>query len=223
MWTQTPKTFKTSYGTPEIYKWKTALKRVLTYKCNGPEAELFFFKHPIYKADFSFKSKRLQGMRFIFAKPTAITDKETFLQYLSKLKEEIAGLGKIGKPKIRKKKSKGGYRYTCSWRSPEYFISLRCSYTSNSKKTFNPGKSKLTIFRRIPVVVQDKEAEEVSADTSETGEDSGIKSNDKGDRYLEVKMLKEDSPRDCLYASVKRIFDYYKTAPKDRSWKKIIK
>lgn len=221
LWTQTPKTFRTTYGSPEIYKWKTALKRVLTYKCNEPEAKLFFFKHPIDKAYFSFKSKQLQGMRLIFAKPTAISNKEIYLEYSSKLKEQIAGLGKIGTPKLRKRKSKGGYRYTYSWRSPEYFISLRCSYASDSKKTFNPGKSKLSIFRRVPIVVPDKKNEETPKNAPEESKDSNIKSNDKGDRYLEVKMLKEDSPKECLYASVKRIFDYYKNTPRGRSWGKI--
>lgn len=105
LWTQTPKTFKDTYGSPEIYKWKTALKRVLTYKCNAPEAELFFFKHPVYKADFSFKSKHLQGMRLIFAKPTAVANKEVFMEYASKLKEEVGGLAKVGAPKLIKKES----------------------------------------------------------------------------------------------------------------------
>ena len=223
LWTQTPKTFKDTYGSPEIYKWKTALKRVLTYKCNAPEAELFFFKHPVYKADFSFKSKHLQGMRLIFAKPTAVANKEVFMEYASKLKEEVGGLAKLGAPKLIKKKARGGYRYTYSWRSPEYFISLRCYYTSNSKKAFNPGRSRLSIFRRTPVIVPDKEAETAGDANAEITKNSNLKSNDKGDCYLEVKMLKESSPQDCLYASVKRIFDYYKTAPKDRSWEKIRK
>ena len=223
LWTQTPETFRTTYGSPEIYKWKTPLKRVLTYKCNDPKAKLFFFKHPIAKAGFNFKSKQLQGMRLIFAKPTAISNKETYLEYSSKLKEEIAGLGKVGTSKLRKRKSKGGYRYTYSWRSPEYFISLRCSYAIDSKKTFNPGRSKFSIFRRTPVVVTDKKAETTPDTAPEASKDSKIKSNDKGDRYLGVKMLKEESPNECLYASTKRIFDYYKTTPRGRSWEKIKK
>jgi len=221
LWRLTPDKFKSTFGSPEIYKWKTALKNVLTYDSKGAETELLFLKHPIDNANLIFKSKHLQGMSLTLAKPSAISDKETYLEYSSSLKEQIAGLGKIGASKVRKRKSKNGYSYTYSWRSPEYYISLKCSYGSDSKKAFKPGSIKFSIFRRVSLAVPNRKIEKSSETTPEAEAKSNIKTDDKGDRYLLVPMIKEKSPKECVTVCMKRIFAYYKTAPKKRSWKKI--
>ncbi|MCK4982753.1 MAG: hypothetical protein KAS17_07495, partial [Victivallaceae bacterium] len=219
LWSLSPDKFKSTFGSPEIYKWKTALKTVLTYNSKDAETTLLFFEHPIGKADFKFKSKQLQGISLVLAKPNAISDKTTYLEYSSKLKEQITRLGKIGTPKMRKRKSKSASRYTYSWISPEYYISLKCSYASDSKKTFTPGNIKISIFRRFALAAPVKKIEA----STETAADSNIKTDDKGDRYLLVPMIKENSPKECIIVCMKRIFQYYKAVPKDRSWKKISK
>jgi hypothetical protein len=221
LWTQTPETFRKTFGPSEIYKWKSPLKRVLTYNSGDSKTELSFFEHPVDKGTFSFKSNKLQAMRLTFKKPEAISSKETYLEYLSKLAKQIEGLAKIGTPRLRKRKSGDDYSFTYSWRSPEYYISLRCRCSIDAKAKFNPGKSRFSIFRRIPVVAAGEKFEASSEEPPQIDENSKLKTNDKGDYYLEVPMRKEGSHKECLYYSVKRIFDYYKTAPKDRNWKKI--
>lgn len=222
LWTRTPDSFQKSFGPPETYKWKSPLKRILTYDSKKSKTELLFFEHPVARGEFSFKSNQLQGIRLIFKKPEAISGEETYLEYSSKLAKQIEGLAKIGTPDVRKRKSGGTFSSTYSWRSPEYYVSLKCSY-SIGQKDFNPGKSRFSIFRRIPVVASGKKLETSPGETPtpETDGESKLKSNDKGDLYLEVPMLTEEDAKECLYYSVKRIFDYYKTAPRDRSWKKI--
>lgn len=228
LWTQTPDSFQKTFGPPEIYKWKSPLKRVLIYNSRDSKTELFFFKHPVDKGSFSFKSNQLQAISLTFKKPEAIPGKEAYLEYSSKLAGEIEALAKIGTPGLRKRESGNGYSCTYSWRSPEYYVSLKCGYSIDAKAAFNSGKSRFSIFRRVPVAAADVKVEAADKklaanpeESPETDGESGIKTNDKGDRYLEVPMLKEGNPRECLYYSVKRIFNYYKTNPRDRNWKKI--
>jgi len=221
LWSLSPGKFKGTFGSPEIYKWKTVLKTALIYDSKKAKVKLSFFEHPIRKADFRFKSKRLQGMCLTLAKPTAISDKKTYNEYASSLKEQIAELGKIGSPRVMKRKSKGRYRYTYSWKSKKYYISLKCSYSTSSKNIFKPGKIKFVIFNRIPPAVSIEKLETPSEAAPEKAADSNVKTNDKGDRYLEVPMIKEKSPKECLTICAKRIFKYYKTTPKDRTWKRI--
>ena len=221
LWTQTPETFQKTFGSPGAYKWKSPLKRILTYNSRNSKTELSFFEHPVDKAAFNFKSNKLQSIRLTFKKPEAISGQKTYLDYSTKLAKQIEGLSQIGTPKLRKRESRGSYSCTYSWRSPEYYISLKGTYSINAEKTFKPGKSRFSIFRRIPVAVVEKKVEASPEEPPETDSDSDLKTNDKGDRYLEVPMRKEESPKECLYYSVRRIFDYYKTAPKDRSWKRV--
>jgi hypothetical protein len=217
LWRLTPDKFKSTFGSSEIYKWKTALKTVLTYDSKGSETELLFLKQSIAKANFSFKSKRLQGMSLTLAKSDALSSKKAYLEHISNLKEQITGLSKIGTPKVRKRKSKYGSSYTYSWKSPEYYISLKCSFSTDQKKIFKPGNIKFSIFRRVALAAPVKKIEA----SSETAANSNIKTDDKGGRYLLVPMIKENSPKECVAVCMKRIFTYYKTNPKDRSWKKI--
>jgi len=186
LWTQTPETFRETFGSPGTYKWKSPLKRVLLYKSADSKSELSFFEHPVDKGEFSFKSNKLQSIRLTFKKPEAISSKEIYFEYASKLARQIGGLVEIGAPRLRKRKSGNDYSFTYSWRSPEYYISLRCSCSIGAKATFNPGKSKFSIFRRIPVMAADKSFETSSEEVPETGGDSKLKSDDKGDRYLET-------------------------------------
>jgi hypothetical protein len=221
LWSLSSGKFKGTFGSPEIYKWKTVLKTDLLYDSKGAKVKLSFFEHPISKADFRFKSKRLQGMHLTLAKPTAIADKKTYHEYTSSLKEHIAELGKIGRPRVMKRKSRGGYRYTYLWKSKKYYISVKCSYSINSKNTFKPGKIKFVIFNRIPPAISIEKLEKPSEAAPKKAADSNIKTNDKGDRYLKVPMIKENSPKECLTVCAKRIFKYYKTVPRDRTWKRI--
>jgi len=156
-------------------------------------------------------------MSLTLAKSDALSSKKAYLEYVSSLKEQIAGLSKIGTPKVRKRKSKCGSSYTYSWISPEYYISLKCIYSTDPKKAFKPGNIKFSIFRRVALAAPVKKIEP----STETAADSNIKTNDKGDRHLSVPMIKEKSPKECVAVCMKRIFAYYKTAPKNRSWKKI--
>jgi len=226
LWILTPDKFKETFGSPEIYKWKSALKNTLLYDSKTADTKLLFFEHPIEKASFTFKSKRIQGMYLTFAKAIAISDPKTYLEYSSGLKKQIIEFSKAGKPKIMKRRYKGGYRYTYSWRSEKYYISMRARYTSSAKNKFKAAKIRFSIFNRIApeAAIEKLEDSETSQDSQEKSETNPkIKSNDKGDRFLTVPMIKEKSPKDCLYASIRRIFAYYKTSPKDRSWAKIEK
>ena len=219
LWGMAPKKFKTTFGPSEIYKWKTALKTTLTYSSKGAKTELLFFEHPIDKANFKFKSKQLQGMSLTFAEPSAISDKETYLKYSSNLKRQIAGLGKFSAAKVMKHKFKGRYRYTYSWKSPMYYISQKCSYTSDSKKTFHPGKIKFSIFLRVTPKASSKKTEKAPAVASEA--DSSLNVDENGNCNLQVPMLEEESPEECVYICAKRIFAYYKTVPRGRNWKRV--
>lgn len=219
LWSLNPGKFKTTFGSPEMYKWKSPLKNILLYTSNGAGNKLLFFDQAIGKANFNFKSKQLQGISLTLAKSNDLTDKETYLEHVANIKEQILGLGKLGAPKVRKKTAKGRCRYTYSWRSPEYYITLKSSYSINSKKSFSPGYIKFYIFRRFAITTPIGKDEPASEKTTKLN--PNIKTDDKGDRYLKVPMIKESSPKECVTVCAKRIFAYYKTAPKDRSWTRI--
>lgn len=230
LWTMAPDTFKTSFGSPEIYKWESALKNVLIYRSKGADTKLLFFEQEISKADFKFKSKQLQAISLTLAKSDDLSDKKTYLEHVANLKEQIAKLSKIGSSKERKRKTRGAYRCTYSWRPPEYYISLKSSYTNNSKKTFKAGTIKFSIFRRVAFSAPDKE-DEISQETS-TGasyEDaikainSKISTTDKGDRYLSVPMLIDGTPEECIVSSVKRIYLYNKKKMPAKFWAEVKK
>ena len=229
LWNQNPDTFKTSFGPAEMYKWKSALKNVLVYKSKDAETKLLFFEQEIAKAEFKFKSKQLQSISLHLVKSGDLSNTEAYLEHIKTINEQIAGLCKVSKPKVRKRKTRSGYRYTYSWKSPEYYLSLKCSYAIKEKKTFKPGNIIVSIFRRVAVESLNN-YEKKSSEDEEIGEE-GAKSAiaakapvaDKDEHKLVLKMFKETSPEDSLYACVRSIFNYYKVTPKGRSWKKVKK
>jgi hypothetical protein len=232
LWVLTPNKFKTTFGSPEIYKWKSALKNVLVYNSKGAETELLFFEQPIKKANFRFKSKQLQGISLSLVKSDELSDKEAYLANVKNLKDQIAGLENAGSPKVRKRKSNGGYRYAYSWKSKKYYISLISSYAIGSEKNFKPRNIKFSIFNRISVAAQDEKNEEDEDDTdtaSSKPEDghaainSKITTTDKGDHHLTVPMIKETSAEECMTVCMKRIYKQNGIKKKSKFWKKVTK
>jgi hypothetical protein len=224
LWTMPPDKFMTAFASPKFYKWRSALKNNLIYTPDPQKTELFFMERPIIRGAFRFNANKLQGMYLTLAMLKTPSDHKTYLEKIEKLEKLIMEIGKFGKAKVVSHDSRNKHSCTHSWQSPEYFIALRFSYSQSPGKAFVPGEIVLSVFHRFSFdyfkakTLPGKPEEKESQNT-----ESQVKIEENGDHYLEVPMQKEKSPQDCVAASMRRIFAYYKTAPRDRKWKKINK
>ncbi|MDD5599085.1 MAG: hypothetical protein PHV82_14155, partial [Victivallaceae bacterium] len=223
-WTLPPDKFKAAFGSPESYQWRTALKKNLIYKSDTGKTKLFFMGRAVIWGSFLFSSDKLQGMYLTLARTDAPLDQKAYLEQISSLETQINETNQFGKPKTVRHDSGNKHRCTYSWKSPEYYIALRYSYSQSPEKGFSPGKIVISVFHRFsftsskaPSGPLPEKSDVKTVPDTETETDTG------GDRCLNVPMLKEKAPQDCVTACMRRLFAYYKTAPRDRNWKKISK
>jgi hypothetical protein len=202
LWSLPVDKFKTDFGPAELYKWQ-AFDKTLLYKFTSGKTKLYFLGQQIYKASFKFPARSVNGMYLTLKKPPAKTDKDTYLKSITDLQEKIKALDKFPTAKVIKRKSGKWYRYSCAWKSPQYSISLRWSYSGNSKAPFKTQSTKLSVFYSGAQLVSEKKMPEKGL--TETASQNA----DNGDFYLKVPMMTEASPKKSLSTCASRVMAFY--------------
>ncbi|MFA6715960.1 MAG: hypothetical protein WC082_08680 [Victivallales bacterium] len=164
-WTLSPDKLKSSFASPESYRWRTALKKNLIYNPNAGKTKLFFMGRAVVWGSFLFSFDKLQGMYLTLDRTNTPLNREAYLERINSLEKQISETKKFGKPKIVRHDSGNKHRCTYSWKSPEYYIALRTSYSQSPEKGFSPGKTVVSVFHRLsfnPVKAQSEPPPEKS-------------------------------------------------------------
>ncbi|MFA7184951.1 MAG: cysteine peptidase family C39 domain-containing protein [Victivallales bacterium] len=209
-WETSSKDFKKNNGPGKLYRWNSTRKNSLHYAANRSAGPLYFQKWKITEADFDFENDKLKSLSLnIYNKScstnkTFADNKNVFLKFLDELRDSLNKFFKTSHSRIKINLLNSARCYSCYWNTPSAFAVLKWSYNGANQYNFQAQYVTLDIYK-------DKKDFDATAAKKPRIEDlkSLVKTNEDGDRFLEIPMVDQGKRGYCVVACAERILKYY--------------
>lgn len=213
VWTTTPPDFQKNNGSKAIYKWNSVQKISLHYAANRTRTPLYFLDWRITEADFNFENNQLNSLSINIYNKSCRTNrqfaenKNIFLKFLKKLRRAINTLYKNKHGRISTKLINSARCYSCSWNLSSAYIVLKWSYAGSHQENFIAQYVTIYIYKDKRTFNEKSRSKVAVIDLSVLK--SRIKTNQLGDRYLQIPMVDQGKRGYCVVACAERILKYY--------------
>ncbi len=207
VWATSAKEISDQFPGKELFKWMDSSQSGLRYSADSSPEKIIFSGLPVYEAVFSVKNEKISKIYLsLFNRGDAGSlEKNDYNELLKKLNgvlEKLAGK-KGGKETVS---IIGGKRfYSKIWNSKDYEFELK--WSDNGV----PGPSFMAEFVNLNILPPAPDADSLKIEKGLTKKvlAGRVKTNDAGDRCLEIPMVDQGHKGYCVAAVAERVLKYY--------------